>query len=110
MLDPKFKQKWLAALTDGSFKRATGCLRRPIGYCCLGVAADLLGVEWTPDSIDVNGFTAKFPGYNSTTAYIPPEILGVPLNYQQRLANLNDTDGIDEKYPQSVIDFITKKL
>jgi hypothetical protein len=45
-LNPEFKAKWLEALRSGKYKQTTGVLRSAEGFCCLGVACDLVD----PDS------------------------------------------------------------
>ena len=42
----KNREKWEAALVSGKYKQATHVLHNPEtdGYCCLGVAAEVLGV------------------------------------------------------------------
>lgn len=44
-LPKKFKQKWVAALSDGSYAQTNGILAEEnVGYCCLGVAASICEV------------------------------------------------------------------
>lgn len=45
---------WLDALESGEYKQGEGCLRQEVAsgefeYCCLGVAAELMGGEWERD-------------------------------------------------------------
>lgn len=41
-LPPKFKAKWIEALTSGRYDQATGALvKENEGFCCLGVAANV---------------------------------------------------------------------
>jgi hypothetical protein len=48
-LDPEFKAKWCAALRSGKYKQGERFLRPTEDtYCCLGVAAVLLGVDLAP--------------------------------------------------------------
>lgn len=43
------KNKLVAALRSGKYKQGRGLLRSLNNeYCCLGVAEDLRGVDWTP--------------------------------------------------------------
>lgn len=49
-LDPKFKEKWIAALRSGEYQQAKGKLFDGIGYCCLGVACVINGVPLPRDS------------------------------------------------------------
>ena len=42
-IDAEAKQKWLAALRSGHYQQAKGALRKgDLGFCCLGVLADVL--------------------------------------------------------------------
>lgn len=41
-LNPEFKAKWLVALRSGDYPQGRNHLRSEQGFCCLGVAADLL--------------------------------------------------------------------
>ena len=38
-------QAWIKALRSGEYKQTAQCLKNQYGYCCLGVAADLLVKE-----------------------------------------------------------------
>lgn len=44
-MDPEFKAKWLAGLRSGEYEQGRGALRRQ-GYCCWGVACDLIDPSW----------------------------------------------------------------
>jgi hypothetical protein len=49
-LPPEFKTHWVAALRSGKYKQATDVLKSTSGgFCCLGVACDINGVEWETD-------------------------------------------------------------
>jgi hypothetical protein len=53
-MDPKIKADWLAALRSGKYEQCRSHLHQQGGgFCCLGVLADIQGVEWiggeTPD-------------------------------------------------------------
>lgn len=41
-MNQEFKQEWMAALTSGEFTQTQGALRTTEGYCCLGVACELM--------------------------------------------------------------------
>ena len=43
---PELKQQWIEALRSGKYQQTVECLRDADGYCCLGVLADIQGVEW----------------------------------------------------------------
>lgn len=58
-------EMWVEALLSGIYPQTTGCLTRatpsegkPVGFCCLGVLADLLNPEaWTnPNSRGMQGW------------------------------------------------------
>lgn len=40
-LDPIAKEVWCEALRSGEFKQTTGELKNDLGFCCLGVAAEI---------------------------------------------------------------------
>lgn len=43
------RKKWIAALRSGAYAQTKGRLRNADGFCCLGVACDLLMPEaWAP--------------------------------------------------------------
>jgi len=44
-LTKKFKEKWIAALRSGSYEQGKSYLFDGEGYCCLGVACALVGVQ-----------------------------------------------------------------
>lgn len=45
------KAKWVEALRSGNYGQTTGVLHRTNGgFCCLGVLADICGVEWKESS------------------------------------------------------------
>lgn len=44
------QRKWLDALKSGDYKQAKGSLRTSSGYCCLGVACDIVDPDgWNGD-------------------------------------------------------------
>lgn len=48
----ELKQKWVAALRSGDYKQTTGVLKRPSGFCCLGVLLDVSEIGyWEDDTI-----------------------------------------------------------
>lgn len=57
-MEQELKDRWLEALESGDYQKGTGYLkyRAPNGhieFCCLGVLADICGVEWEIDNNDV---------------------------------------------------------
>jgi len=51
-LPADFKAKWVEALRSGDYEQGDYALRSVGGFCCLGVACDLSGVEWIKDQDD----------------------------------------------------------
>ena len=44
------QEKWLSALESGEYNQGVGALRTEKGYCCLGVACDVVGLgKWTTE-------------------------------------------------------------
>lgn len=41
-LDPAFKERWVKALRSGDYAQTQSSLRTTKGFCCLGVACDLI--------------------------------------------------------------------
>lgn len=41
-LTPEIAQKWANALRSGKYSQDTGALQTPSGFCCLGVACDVM--------------------------------------------------------------------
>lgn len=87
-----FKAKWIAALRSGEYKQGTDFLcSSDDKFCCLGVACDLLGVDWQQCPSGVWAANAK-------TSTLPPDLqykLGLgPTGFLyprgEALANLND--------------------
>lgn len=52
-MNKEIKAKWIQALRSGKYKQAIGSLRKPDGFCCLGVLCDLhskeTGNPWEDD-------------------------------------------------------------
>lgn len=91
-------QKWIDALRSGEYQQAKGSLRKPEGFCCLGVACDVAinnGVQ-----IEVREVISPFAGpmfvYGDEDSWLPQEVkdwLGWPedgLSLESDLAGFND--------------------
>lgn len=108
-IDPEFKAKWLEALRSGNYEQVGGALRKykgpelnPVGFCCLGVACDIIdpnqwamtGVdEWLTDT-DSNNWDEFIPTWNN----IDGETTALPFLSQvtgAKLANMNDGTGAE---------------
>ena len=109
--------EWVQALRSGEFKQTIGHLRDEVGYCCLGVAAELTEVPSEPNDDGVYSYI--FPSITGT-----PELIRVDLpsstmlaldieasrngceDFIRRVIDMNDTEvPFDE-----IADFIEKSL
>lgn len=82
-----FKKRWLKALLSGDYKQGNGLLydREAKTYCCLGVAADILGCRTKPDGT----YLMKGEVSKNGLKKVPQVLLGdekLPL----KLAEMND--------------------
>lgn len=88
-LPKEFATKWLEALRSGKYKQTTSFLHDSQGYCCLGVAAKIKGV-------DLNAFGSW--GYlENHMADFPEELFDVvdtngEPKLQNELTKLNDNE------------------
>lgn len=98
-LDPKFKKKWVKALRSGNYKQAIGSLQRvkahpeereaKLGFCCLGVACDLVN----PKGWIIQNGLASYQAVDSLGRRNPsiddcgPQSAGLP-EYTRKLINL----------------------
>lgn len=55
------RAEWVAALRSGKYKQTIGNLRDTRGFCCLGVACDIAGLEAVP-SADGSWFSYEDEG------------------------------------------------
>jgi hypothetical protein len=89
-----FKAKWTAALRSGRYQQGRQRLRDCADhYCCLGVAADLLGCRWTKQHTDSPNYLADFGPDGVGYALLPlatTASLGLTEGAQNTLVNLND--------------------
>ncbi len=59
------QEKWVAALESGQYKQVKGCLSSDHGYCCLGVACEILEIPKT------RGDYHTYFTYDGDTAVLP---------------------------------------
>lgn len=86
-MDQETKDKWVAALRSGNYKQCQNDLRGRDGFCCLGVLADIKGVDW--------GFPETFE--REDESLLLNEFAGIGNIYQKALASKNDSgDSFDE--------------
>jgi hypothetical protein len=94
MLDPGIKNKWIEALTSGSYLQCSGQLKGRInedsgdeGYCCLGVLADIIN----PEGWEFNNWVESGNDHEYTESFdmdLPSSIL--PIDIQKKLIIMND--------------------
>lgn len=69
---------WIAALRSGDYAQATGYLRTPDGFCCLGVACDLFDPSrWSDEPTTLTRapyFTFRFDQGLHESTTLPPNI------------------------------------
>lgn len=86
-----FKKKWVAALRSGKYKQGQYRLHDTAeqGYCCLGVACRVAGVN---SKLSTTYITPKLARYHST---IPKMLVGDPSSNPlvRKLAEYNDGNG-----------------
>ena len=90
-MDKAFKALWIEALRSGEYEQTRDILRDEKGYCCFGVAANLLcpfGWERTP-----YGWQWIAACNQETLGSITTEKFGVSYRQRVSLKNMND-DGI----------------
>lgn len=85
MIDPQFKADWIAALRSGRYPQTTGRLKDAFGYCCLGVACALRGVDF--DSISLLETSWELGGPGTLGDVIP----GISEAMADELASMNDS-------------------
>jgi hypothetical protein len=101
---PKLKQKWIDALRSGKYQQGNYALRNNQGqYCCLGVLADVCGVEWSNERI--GGVESNYwhptgevhkrgvDAYYSTSGLSLKfrELVGLPVEEHDKLITMNDS-------------------
>jgi hypothetical protein len=92
MIDPEFKEKWLAKLQDGSYDKGMNQLRNADDtYCCLGVACDILDPDgWNKGREDTATY---YWMHGRDITFMPTSLsksIGLELAEQADLVELND--------------------
>ncbi|MDE3022804.1 MAG: hypothetical protein KGI54_13260 [Pseudomonadota bacterium] len=79
---------WIAALESGEYCQTTGALRKDGGYCCMGVAADLLNpMGWRT----VEGKEYWQDAHMEAVPYVEiKSVSGLPLFFLFTLPEMND--------------------
>jgi len=71
MMDPETKVKWTAALRSGDFEQGRQLLRNQANeYCCLGVLAEINGVESVYVPYNPKGCVDPVPGIRGRYRYL----------------------------------------
>jgi hypothetical protein len=114
-MQQELKEKWLKALRSGEYSQGTAALRTNIGYCCLGVLADVMGAKWVKPSCD-EPETEWSIERSPAIAYLPTSYAkraGLDSEIQDQLATMNDggSGGFNTplKFPE-IADWIEKEL
>jgi len=108
-LKPEIKERWITALTDGSYAQTKSALHTAEGFCCLGVLCDLYDANhWkpyqrhVPEQVQVDGSPRSvetvyryIPGHPADTYEVmPPESVtdwaGLGVIEAGQLATMND--------------------
>lgn len=115
-LPKAFKNKWVKALKSGKYNQGKSCLKEKNEYgefqfCCLGVAADLIGLKPVLGYSTVFIGGMKFKGENLNTSPLRgytklPEILWGNEGIPKKLADMNDCGDTFEE----IADYIQENL
>jgi len=103
MITPEQKDNiisWVSALRSGEYEQTTGQMRRDGGFCCLGIASEIKGINYRDDD---TYFGYMFPTCSLPKGYLPTadwfmETYGFDVNKEfdieslaeNRLFQLND--------------------
>lgn len=96
-MNPEIKQKWLDALTNGTYKQGRKALRIKDEYCCLGVLCDLYVKETKSEWKIENPISEEYSICNERMGLPAEVILWAELNSSapyfgtENLIYLNDT-------------------
>ncbi len=84
------KEKWVKALRSGKYSQTTGKLRKPDGFCCLGVLCDISGKGEWEDRTDY----FSFRGYGAHVSNLTPIELAAEIGLtsykEDELTSMND--------------------
>lgn len=102
--DKKQITKWIVALRSGGYKQARGRLQNQRGFCCLGVACEVLIPEKRKDKL--NGLLSH--SLPSAQEYAPIWLKDLNIyfyiEYGKDLAHLNDKERKDFNYIADLIE------
>lgn len=88
-MKPDVKARWVEALRSGRYTQARGALRDAAGgHCCLGVLADIAGIDWSTQTKAEPYGDVFFVGLEGDRLY---ERCGLgPSSKPAQLARMND--------------------
>ncbi len=96
------KRKWVEALRSGKYKQGFAELRGAHGFCCLGVLADIQGVDWKH----------SYPSASRSSELLCDEYAGgLSARSQTNLATMNDGDDgeVGMSFPE-IADWIEENI
>jgi len=95
-LSPAFKARWLEALRSGKYEQGRKMLKGPQGFCCLGVALDVIDSgQWMASGWGNRDDGYELPRYDMSDTSLLSRELGIDGPTCDKLACLND--GITEE-------------
>lgn len=112
-MNPQVKEMWVNALRSGEYNQATGKLKTPQGFCCLGVLTDLYvkekNQEWilqsnNPEVIDPEDYYT----FQQTDDFLPTSVsnwAGLNTNCPEVMV---ENDDYCEEYGDD--EYVTKEL
>lgn len=114
-MNPQVKEKWLNALRSGEYEQATGKLKTPQGFCCLGVLTDLYVKEknqdWILRSSDPEDIVDEdYYTFEQTDDFLPHSVMkwaGLDSNCPEVMIENED---YNEEYDDGECEYIPQKL
>jgi hypothetical protein len=95
-LKPEFKAKWLEALRSGKYAQTQQCLKDDSGFCCLGVAADIIDPStWVMRPRD-DFYSFVDPSGNKVSSWFNQylyNVTGLDSDAESILMQMNDDNG-----------------
>lgn len=111
-MDVDFLKRWVAALRSGDYAQVRGYLHTPEGFCCLGVACDLIDPDGWDEQQSGEGIASsrKYFPYQNNLFWIPTMLaarIGIYQYFQDKLSSMNDEDKVNF---DDIADYIEKEL
>jgi hypothetical protein len=109
-MDPEIKAKWVEALRSGEYTQGRGSLKDnydgDIKHCCMGVLAEVAGLELTPEETTSSSTRWLFMGDQGYLSDPTLKSLGLDYGIQSVLIAKNDTSSTFE----DIADYIDQHL